>query len=1037
MSPRALLALALFLSCRFPTSGQTSIPCTADGYLIDHYGVEHGLSNPLVLDIAEDKHGFLWMATEDGLNRFDGQYFKSFHHNPNDPNTLAGNACLALLPDGNRLWVNTHEGINRYELDAGAWHLYDRAKGFPGPIEHLFKDRKGQIWACGSFGLVQYLPAQDSFARYLLPENWLNQPLTNEMRWIGEHPDGQLWVGTAAGILVFNPSKRAFTRYLFDPGKANLLDVQPGIFDPAGGFWFTGRGTGLNYFNPADGKTSTFFLSPAPDNRDRGSGILMPLPHEGDGYVWYLERDLGLFRFWIESRRFEPVLTPEAVGWQPTDQNFNKLFRDRFGVLWIGTTRGLLRLDLTQRHLRYFDLSKTLNMPARWGDISAIYQDPADAQRKTWWLDLSYNKGVVRYDARSHRLRYVPVHQAPGHKDFLGVHHFLRRESGGIWIGWRKGVYFFDDKTWSFQTPAMAGLSGKQMPAAPNYFLVMDKEHRLWTAERMRLYWLPKGEREFRLLYLDSLCNRPDAGKRLSGRLKGMSADQNGHQWFALGYARDRQPALLRFNPVTGNTALFYRTKTNEAGFPTNHDIFTVFADRQGRVWFGTEQGAAWFEPEAPRPRFHRFTRADGLPNDIVEFIAQSAGGDLLFGTRAGVTMVSPDLIKKVHLTLPYRVFDGATVPLWQALGPDSFACAYKKGFFLLDLSQWTWDTLPPKVFISNIRVDGAEWRPPGNRFPFTGTIRLSYRQTPVEFEFSAIQPHRSELNRIAWRMERLDNQWHTLENSRSAIFNNLPGGSYTLWVKACNHHGFWSEPVALRLRVQPPFWQTLWFAGLCALVFVLAVWGIFRFREVQRLRVEQVRQRIARDLHDDMGSTLSGISILSDAATQTLPGAEERRLFGSLGERTREVLEMMSDIVWSINPANDGFENLTARMRLFAFELCLARDIRLHFEAPEPAGKWRMTPDKRKDFYLIFKEALNNLAKYAGAKNAWVRIEKKGNLLILNITDDGRGFNPANVRPGNGLKNMAARAGKWSGTFQITAAEGSGVQIEVQLPLP
>jgi signal transduction histidine kinase len=199
-------------------------------------------------------------------------------------------------------------------------------------------------------------------------------------------------------------------------------------------------------------------------------------------------------------------------------------------------------------------------------------------------------------------------------------------------------------------------------------------------------------------------------------------------------------------------------------------------------------------------------------------------------------------------------------------------------------------------------------------------------------------------------------------------------------------------------------------------------------------LEQERHRLRIARDLHDEMGSTLSSISILSEAALVNLQQDIDRSRFSAIGERARQVMEAMSDIVWSVNPANDTMENVLRRMKEFASEILEAQDISLHFESDEATKNLTLQSEQRKDFYLLFKEAVNNAAKYSGARDVWVtvRTEEKG--LMLEVRDNGRGFDMAEVKRGNGLWNMERRAEQLGGIFWLESAEGRGTSVRVKL---
>ncbi len=225
-----------------------------------------------------------------------------------------------------------------------------------------------------------------------------------------------------------------------------------------------------------------------------------------------------------------------------------------------------------------------------------------------------------------------------------------------------------------------------------------------------------------------------------------------------------------------------------------------------------------------------------------------------------------------------------------------------------------------------------------------------------------------------------------------------------------------------------------LWLFGWLILVIIGIICADFRYRQVRRQSQEKLRLRIARDLHDEMGSTLSSISILSEAALRNLDQDTDRARFHAIGERTRQVMESMSDIVWSVNPRNDNMEHVLVRMTEFAVEILEPQGIALHFEADETAKTLNIPMEQRKDFYLLFKEAVNNAAKYSGASDVWIQIRAEKNGLRLEVRDNGRGFDPALVKRGNGLWNMQRRAEKIGGRFVVESAVGEGTRVEVRV---
>lgn len=273
----------------------------------------------------------------------------------------------------------------------------------------------------------------------------------------------------------------------------------------------------------------------------------------------------------------------------------------------------------------------------------------------------------------------------------------------------------------------------------------------------------------------------------------------------------------------------------------------------------------------------------------------------------------------------------------------------------------------------------------------------------------------------------------------REATYTNLDPGRYTFRVRAAG--GPAALGAALWLVVAPPWYGTWWFRALVVGTLGLAGWLDYLLRINQLLALERVRHRIARDLHDDMGSTLSSISILSALARQHQLGqrpAQAADLLGQIGDSSRRMLDAMDDIVWTINPAHDGLADVTARMRALASKLLEVRGGALVFEGGPAVAALRLPMDSRREFLLFYKEALNNLAKYAHCRQARVAFTYDDGYLHLLVADDGVGFDPAATPQGSGhgLPNLRARAAALHGHFTLVTAPGQGTTVRLRVPL-
>jgi signal transduction histidine kinase len=296
---------------------------------------------------------------------------------------------------------------------------------------------------------------------------------------------------------------------------------------------------------------------------------------------------------------------------------------------------------------------------------------------------------------------------------------------------------------------------------------------------------------------------------------------------------------------------------------------------------------------------------------------------------------------------------------------------------------------------------------------------------------------------RYQHKLEGVDQDWGAFTEQRAVHLANLAPGSYRFLVRAVNAAGVVSEiPATFSFTILSPVWQRWWFLALAATMVGLAGYVVYRYRVAQLLKLERMRTRIATDLHDDIGSSLSQIAILSEVSRQLL-GKEQNGVSESLAQianTSRDLVDSMSDIVWAINPRRDRVSDLTQRMREFAGDLFTARDIEFSFRVPAGGLEVRLDSDMRRQLYLIFKEAVNNAARHSRCTRAEIEFEVAQDRLLLQVRDNGRGFDPnddaGTSRNGNGLASMRERARALGGEIEIISQANPGTAVKLNLPL-
>jgi signal transduction histidine kinase len=334
----------------------------------------------------------------------------------------------------------------------------------------------------------------------------------------------------------------------------------------------------------------------------------------------------------------------------------------------------------------------------------------------------------------------------------------------------------------------------------------------------------------------------------------------------------------------------------------------------------------------------------------------------------------------------------------------------------------------PGKVILSDMKIINF----PLDMMPDSGqTLQLEYDQNSIEFYFSNLGFTNSQNNSYQYKLDGIHSEWINMGENHLK-FDNLGYGNYVLKVRAENSFGLQSPgEYLLTIAIAPPFWRTWWFNGWIIGFVSFIIYSFFKYRDVQRKKLDNIRHTIARDLHDDMGSTLSHIRIMSEREAMR---TEANQSFKTIANKTAEIMNSMTEIIWSINPKNDSLSNIIGKIQEFAIDTLEPMDINVHFDIIDIPLHIKFSPEDRRHFYLIFKEAINNTAKYSKASTADFSFKIEKRKMITTFDDDGIGFDPMMIKRGNGLKNMENRAALLNGQLLIdTNPFGTNITLILQ----
>ena len=327
----------------------------------------------------------------------------------------------------------------------------------------------------------------------------------------------------------------------------------------------------------------------------------------------------------------------------------------------------------------------------------------------------------------------------------------------------------------------------------------------------------------------------------------------------------------------------------------------------------------------------------------------------------------------------------------------------------------------------------------------FEKEINLKYNENFFTVEYAAPGYHAGYPVQYSHQLVGVDHNWVD-DGTKSAVnYTNLDAGEYMFKIRATIKPGVWENEISsVLIRIKPPWWRTWWFFSMAAVFIALVIYFMYRYRINELLKRQAIRNKIAQDLHDNVGSTLSSISVYSQVAKiyqqqQKLEPLQDT--LEKISATSSEMISEMNDIVWAINPRNDNMETILQRMESFARPLLASQEVKFHFSYVPGIQHQHLEMAKRKNFYLIFKEAINNALKYSGCKNLWVDISLHHHQLELLVKDDGKGFDVKKIRSmntlsGNGVRNMEMRAKEMKGNWSIVSSD-SGTIVKLAFPIP
>ncbi len=841
--------------------------------------------------IFQDSRGFLWFATRDGLDRYDGYRFHSYKHEPFDPLSLSGGEITRIVEDQvNNLWMIVGGVLNRFDPKTERFHRYEQNTGGKGTLHSepyvLYCDPGGVVWVGSTgTGVYRYERETDNFSqiRFDLENN--GSPGANRVTALLRSSSGAMWIGTSGGGLNrFDPEKGTFQHFLDNTGDAFGVGIQhiprnlqtPSMVEDEDGYlWVITFGGGLVRLHTITGSMRQYLHDPR-NSKSLGSNMIRALYRDSRGGIWLATAAGGIDRLDPKSGRFHRfretlgsgkranmfrnmAVAEDADGniWfnlekaglllfdraengfkrhsgSPTglDVQVTSLFFDHAGTLWVGTESGEInKYSKYKRKFFPFPLQPEAGRIITRTVIQSIFQDSGG----DLWVGTS-QEGLLRLDGvTGHLLRQYKA-RSSRFRGIAGnrVTAITEDGKGRIWVGTTNGLSVVDRKKGTVETFRKRS---KKRDLASNHIvhLFRDRADRIWVGTTLSgLHYFDLSRKIFKRFDL------PGGNKALRGSnlIRAVTEAEDGHYWIS---HQGQGLHLLDFH--TGQVCTYAHEMDNPESLSHN-EVTALLRDRRGALWVGTLGGGV-NRLLSGTDRFQHFTRKKGgLSGNSVYGLLEDASGRIWLDLNTGLSVMDPEN----EMFRNYDPGDGLQVTSSEGNaffrnGQDHFYYGGFGGFNAFSPGELRPNPHPPPLAITGFRKLGTSV---SGLFEDGDVVNLNYDDTYFTLEFAALDFTYPAKNTYAFKLEGYDKNWIQGDTDRTASYTNLDGGFYTFRVKGANADGVWNEAgISIFLDIAPPFWKTWWFYSLETLLAAALIVGAFLFqrRRLYYQKLEAIRR--------------------------------------------------------------------------------------------------------------------------------------------------------------------------------------------------
>ena len=954
------------------------------------------LQNHSITSIVQDLNGFLWIGTNLGLYRYDGYDFTPFNIS-SKPSQL-DNHITTLLTHNENLWIGSDQGIHilnttNYKITSLTNHKNDTTSIPINMVSKLYKDKQNTIWVCYNTNQISKYLGNNQFKNFTISSLSADFKLDNIFETFGN-----------SYILKFSNNKTKITKII----RARLINnkfyiktlkkINYGnnvLFNFDYKIYLIENNNIFSYNSFIDG----FKLTPSFFNNTLDFQV-----------ATYFKKNaiyLGTSKSSFYKLSFGKNISMVNTIIDQNNSRVNNFLVDKSGILWVGTSSGLYKLKKQKKLFNTYLYNNQLN---KENEIRSIIQDYKENiyainQNDIFQYNFTTKKfdnlnwlnninstpfticeydnnnflvgfqggGIGIYNKKTTSLKNYFENKSTVSSSVLKL---FKDKNNIVWIGTLNGLNYYDQKKDTLIKNL--NLSKDHLKSDIIFDIKLDSENNLWVGTNNGLFSL-KVDYSTNPLTINSFKI-----KNLPYEIHSILINKN------ILWLTTKFNGLLKYNTSTKKTILFNESK----GLSVN-TTYSILPGKRNELWIGTSFGLSRFD--TIQNEFMNFFDYNGLAGSQSNSFSQlkTKTGQLFFGGKNGITSFFPVQI----------AIDSTNYPL--------------------NLVNINWYNTSEKSNTIKTKINNQR---------FT-ELKIPFNNAFITFEFSLADYFKPTKNHFKYRLIGFLNEWKTLNNTNKLSYTNIPPGKYLLEVLALNADGNWNkETLRLPITVNQIYYKRWWFILAVVLFFGLLLFLIRKYELSHILKMENLRIRIARDLHDELGSILTGIAIKSDLLLEKIKFNSKKEILKVISEQSRIAVDSLSDIVWAIDSKNNSIQELSDRMESLMYQFLSPLNISITYQTLQNIKNLEINQDYRQHVFLIFKEAITNIIKHSNASLVFVSMVKKKSSIKLTIADNGTKITTSKSNlNGNGINNMTLRAEKIKG--KIKFSNDNGYTVELNFP--